>query len=215
MSERREELIEKALDYFLEHGVAGLSLRPLAGKIGTSARLLVYHFGSKDGLIAAVMDKLRARIQRSFARLSAASAARKRRGAMKAFWAWTIRPENVRHLQLLFEVQVLAIRDPARYVRYLKGTSSSLLDLIEASLPPSKASRAGATLCAAVIDGLLLEYLSTRDRRRTTDALALFSELLAAKTRPAGRPQAASAAAARHGSGTRATARHREVSGER
>jgi len=215
MSERREELIEKALDYFLEHGVAGLSLRPLAGKIGTSARLLVYHFGSKDGLIAAVVDELRARIQRSFARLSAASAARKRRGAMKAFWAWTIRPENVRRLQLLFEVQMLAIRDPARYARYLEGTSSSWLDLIEASLPPSKASRASATLCAAVIDGLLLEYLSTRDRRRTTDALALFSELLAAKTRPAGRPQAASAAAARHGSGTRATARHREVSGER
>lgn len=205
MSERREELIEKALDYFLEHGVAGLSLRPLAGRIGTSARLLVYHFGSKDGLIAAVMDELRARIQRSFARLSVASAARKRRGAMQAFWAWTIRPENVRRMRLLFEVQVLAIQDPARYAHYLEGTSSSWLDLIEASLPSSKANRAVATLCAAVIDGLLLEYLSTGDRRRTTDALTLFSELLAAKTRPAGRPHAASAAAARH----------REVSGER
>jgi len=42
-------------------------------------------------------------------------------------------------------------------------------------LPKSKSNRAVATLCAAVIDGLLLEYLSTGDRRRTTGALDLFS----------------------------------------
>ncbi len=213
MSERREELIDKALAYFLERGVAGLSLRPLAGEIGTSARLLVYHFGSKDGLIAAVMDELRARIQRSFAGLSTASGARKHGGAMQAFWAWAIRPANLRHIRLLFEVQVLAIQDPARYAHYLEGTSSSWLDLIEASLPPSKASRAAATLCAAVIDGLLLEYMATGERQRTTAALTLFGGLLAGKASPAGRPRPA--AAARRGPGSRASARHGEVSGGR
>ena len=67
MNTRRDELISKSLDYFLRHGVAGLSLRPLAGEIDTSARMVVYHFGSKDGLITAVMDEVRARIQKSFA----------------------------------------------------------------------------------------------------------------------------------------------------
>ena len=76
MITRREELIKKALNYMLKHGVAGLTLRPLAGKIGTSARLLVYHFGSKDGLITAVMDEVRARIQNSFT-AALASPARK------------------------------------------------------------------------------------------------------------------------------------------
>jgi AcrR family transcriptional regulator len=183
MSERRDELIEKSLDYFLEHGVAGLSLRPLAGAIGTSARLLVYHFGSKDGLIQAVMDEVRARIQKSFAATAAQSARGSAHGVMRAFWAWITRPANVRPLRLLFEVQVLALQNPRVYARYLQGTSSSWLDLIEESLPPSKDRRVVATLCAAVIDGLLLEYLATGDRRRTTDALALFSRQIPGRER--------------------------------
>jgi AcrR family transcriptional regulator len=185
MSERREELIEKALAYFLEHGLAGLSLRPLAAQIGSSARLLVYHFGSKDGLIAAVMDEVRARSQTSFAASVAASGPGARHGVMKRFWAWIIHPANLPTMRLLFEVQALALQNPAVYARYLEGTSSSWLELIESSLPPSKSNRAKATLCAAVIDGLLLEYLSTGDRRRTTGALDLFSELIQDRTRKA------------------------------
>jgi AcrR family transcriptional regulator len=178
MSERRQELIEKALDYFLKHGLAGLSLRPLAGQIGSSARLLVYHFGSKDGLIAAVMDALRARMQTSFTASAAASAKGVRGGVMRRFWTWIVHPANAPYMRLLFEVQALALQNPAVYARYLEGTSSSWLELIEGSLPPSKSRRAKATLCAAVIDGLLLEYLSTGDRRRTTGALELFVELM-------------------------------------
>ena len=180
MSERRDELIEKALDYFLDHGVAGLSLRPLAAEIGTSARLLVYHFRSKDGLIQAVMDEVRARVQTSFA----ATSERSGKGSahvMHSFWSWVIRPANARLLKLLFEVQVLALQNPRVYARYLEGTSSSWLALIEASLPPVKERRAAATLCAAVIDGLLLEYLATGDRRRTTEALKLFGRAMAGK----------------------------------
>jgi AcrR family transcriptional regulator len=177
MSERRDALIEKALQYFLSHGLAGLSLRPLAGKIGTSARLLVYHFGSKDGLVAAVMDEVQARTQRSFA-ASAARAAKSEKGVMRAFWDGITAPENVPTLRLLFEVQVLALQNPKAYARYLKGTSSSWLELIEGSLPPSKSKREIATLCAAVIDGLLLEYVSTGDLRRTTKALDRFVGLM-------------------------------------
>jgi AcrR family transcriptional regulator len=188
MGDRREELVGKALDYFLKHGLAGLSLRPLAGQIGTSARLLVYHFGSKDGLIAAVMDEVRARTQKSFAASAARSAKNGQnghKGVMRRFWAWITHPANVRHMRLLFEVQVLALQNPAVYAGYLEGASLSWLELIESSLPPSKANRAIATLSAAVIDGLLLEYLSTGDRRRTTDALDFFSTLMQKQTRKA------------------------------
>jgi len=178
MSGRRDELVERALGYFLEHGVAALSLRPLAEAVGTSARMLVYHFGSKEGLVTAVMDELQARIRRSFAELASAAAGRRRGGEMRAFWAWLVEPERAAYLRLLFEVQALAMRDPARYGRYLEGTSSGWLDLIEASLPPSRSRRALATLCAAVIDGLLLEYLATGDARRTGEAVALFGRLL-------------------------------------
>jgi AcrR family transcriptional regulator len=185
MGERRDVLIERALGYFLEHGVAGLSLRPLAGAIGTSARLLVYHFGSRDGLITAVMDEVRARIQKSFAASADSSRTKSSRGVLHSFWAWTTHPSNVPYLRLLFEVQVLALQKPSLYARYLEGTSSSWLRLIEASLPPSKKNRALATLCTAVIDGLLLEYLSTSDLRRTTEALNLFGHVMGARARKA------------------------------
>src|ERR1700710_2333103 len=52
MGERREELAEAATDYVLEHGLIGLSLRPLAAAVGTSDRMLLYHFSDKDDLVS-------------------------------------------------------------------------------------------------------------------------------------------------------------------
>ncbi|MGH3330798.1 MAG: TetR/AcrR family transcriptional regulator, partial [Nocardioidaceae bacterium] len=54
---RRDELAEQATDYVLGYGIAGLSLRPLAAALGTSDRMLVYHFGSKDALVAEVIER--------------------------------------------------------------------------------------------------------------------------------------------------------------
>jgi len=52
---RREELTEAAADYLLDHGLIGLSLRPLAAALGTSDRMLLYHFADKDDLVATVL----------------------------------------------------------------------------------------------------------------------------------------------------------------
>ena len=55
MGERRDQLAEGATDYVLEHGLIGLSLRPLAAELGTSDRMLLYHFTDKDDLVATVL----------------------------------------------------------------------------------------------------------------------------------------------------------------
>jgi AcrR family transcriptional regulator len=175
---RKNELCAKALEYFLEHGLADLSLRPLATKTGTSARLLIYHFGSKNGLIAAVMEEARLRVQQSFSESMRNSG---NRGALKTFWSWATDARNSLFVRLFFEVQVLALQNRAAYARYLEGSSSSWLSLIEEQLPPSRNRRSKATLCAAVIDGLLLEFLSTGDLRRTSASLDLFASLLQGK----------------------------------
>ena len=52
---RREALAERATDWALEHGLIGLSLRPLAAAIGTSDRMLLYHFADRDDLVATVL----------------------------------------------------------------------------------------------------------------------------------------------------------------
>src|SRR3954447_26012850 len=52
---RRESVANAATDYVLEHGLIGLSLRPLAAALGTSDRMLLYHFEGKDDLVATVL----------------------------------------------------------------------------------------------------------------------------------------------------------------
>jgi AcrR family transcriptional regulator len=46
----------------LDHGLNTASLRPLAQAAGTSDRMLIYYFGSKDALIAALLEHLAARM---------------------------------------------------------------------------------------------------------------------------------------------------------
>ena len=59
-SARRRELLDAAYRYVLDHGLADLSLRPLAAAIGSSPRVLLFLFGSKDGLVAALLARARA-----------------------------------------------------------------------------------------------------------------------------------------------------------
>ena len=178
--DRKDELRDRALDHCLAHGISELSLRPVALEIGSSARLLIYHFGSRDGLIAAVINEAHRRVQASFGDMLSVAEGE---DLLREFWEWTTDPCNTPYLRLIFEVQMLALQNPAVYARYLRGTSSSWLAVIETALPPSADRRARATLCAAVIDGLLLEFLSTQDLGRTSDALDIFGSMLRARTR--------------------------------
>ncbi|MFZ6742343.1 TetR/AcrR family transcriptional regulator [Undibacterium sp. JH2W] len=172
---RRDELRDNALDYFLANGLAELSLRPLAEQIGTSARLLIYHFESKEKLITVVMDEARSRVQQSVIKMMHATQGE---ASMELFWSWITDNDNIRYVRLLFEVQVLALQNPAVYAQFLSDTSSSWLEVLEHGLPESAERRTIATLCSAVIDGLVLEYMSTGDLDRTTAALKFFVRLL-------------------------------------
>ena len=61
--ERRAELLDEVVRYLGRHGVAGVSLRPVARALGVSVNALVHHFGSKDELVVAALRRA-AEIQR-------------------------------------------------------------------------------------------------------------------------------------------------------
>jgi AcrR family transcriptional regulator len=57
----KELLLERVVDHFVADGLGDLSLRKIATAIGTSHRMLLYHFGSKDGLLLEVVRAVEAR----------------------------------------------------------------------------------------------------------------------------------------------------------
>lgn len=77
-------MLERAADRILERGLIGVTLRPLAAAIGTSDRMLLYHFGSRDALISAVVDKVS---NRSMAAIQALPAAHGVRAGINRLWA--------------------------------------------------------------------------------------------------------------------------------
>ena len=58
-SQARDRLLEAAVQHALKKGIVDLSLREIALEIGTSHRMLVYHFGSREGLLVAVVREAR------------------------------------------------------------------------------------------------------------------------------------------------------------
>lgn len=59
---RRAALLDDLADFVLDRGLDAASLRPMARAAGTSDRMLIYHFGDKDGLMAAVIGHVAARL---------------------------------------------------------------------------------------------------------------------------------------------------------
>lgn len=176
MAPRRQELVDATIAYLVEHGLADLSLRPLAAAAGTSARLLIYHFGSKEHLLAEVLDTLQGRLRDSFAEVSTGGGDGE--PPLRTFWKWATSRRNFASLRLLYELQILAAQNPESYGRYLERNSRDWIELVRAALPPGERTDAMATLLVAVFDGLFLELVSTGDRKRTTGALDEFIRIV-------------------------------------
>ncbi len=54
----RETLLPKLAAHVLNNGLGGASLRPLAKAAGTSDRMLIYHFGNKEQLVADLLEHI-------------------------------------------------------------------------------------------------------------------------------------------------------------
>jgi AcrR family transcriptional regulator len=65
----RDALLQRAVEHFAVHGVGDTSLRAVAEAIGTSHRMLIYHFGSREGLLAAVVDAVERGARETLARM--------------------------------------------------------------------------------------------------------------------------------------------------
>jgi AcrR family transcriptional regulator len=154
------ELLDKTAAYILENGVADLSLRPLAKAIGTSARMIIYHFGSREHLIESALKQILGGIQKEFVQ--------SQRSVLE-FWEWALKPKNQPYVKLIFEVHGLAPRNPKMYGGYVRDAIASWKSILIAR----GYDDVRATAVIAVFDGLLMDFLATGERKRTTRALRL------------------------------------------
>jgi AcrR family transcriptional regulator len=183
MRKRKDQLLAAATEYFLEHGIAGVSLRPLGSAIGSSARLLIFHFKSKEALIAEAVAELERRLEASFQAMAQSHRPERGVSLYEELWLWATQPKNLRCLRLAYEVQVLANRDGV-LSKHLQSMSASWVRVVFESLPEEQRDAATRTLYTGFFDGLVLDLLSTGERRRTTRALRHFVALTGERKRP-------------------------------
>jgi len=177
--ERREELLELAYAYVRSHGITELSLRPLAAAIGSSPRVLLFLFGSKDGLVRALLDRARADelalLRGPFSAGLAATA--------EAVWEWLSDETHRPLLRLWLEAYARSLVDPAGpWSSFAADTVADWLAVLAGAQPvdardtPDAVARRTAAL--AVLRGALLDLLATGDTARTTAAVRLQVESL-------------------------------------
>lgn len=155
---RRDLLAERATDYALEHGLIGLSLRPLAADIGTSDRMLLYHFADKDDLVATI---LRISNDRSVACLEAVPPGDDLADGVRRLWHALRRGRLEQCQRLYVEAAALGLLGQEPYASVVKEANdrwmAALARHLEASGCPPGVSVRTANLVESVMVGLLLD----------------------------------------------------------
>ena len=187
MSERRDELLSRVVAAAADGGLARRSLRDLAAQVGTSHRMLIHHFGSRDGLLTAVVESVERDQNRFNDELPDDPA-----DAVRATWQRTSDPAFWPVERLFFECYARGAQGEPPFDRLVPK-------LVDETLASVAARRAGpdsdpdsdpesdpvgaamARLALAVIRGLLLDLVATGDRQATDRALELFASMLTAR----------------------------------
>jgi AcrR family transcriptional regulator len=175
---RRAELLDRAVDYVCRNGLAELSLRPLAKAVGSSPRVLLYYFRSKEALVVEIVQRGRVRQREMMRDLKLTGLAP--REVARTLWREWSKPEWEALTRLSFEVYSLALSDRSRFPGFLDSSVSDWLNALEfCTTLPGKTrahSQALGTLLIAGFRGFLLDLLATHDRARVNRAVELWLE---------------------------------------
>jgi AcrR family transcriptional regulator len=171
-SQARERLLAAAVEQAMQGGIADLSLRELAAAIGTSHRMLLYHFGSREGLLIAVARTVE-EAQRAAVPGWGITTAEARRG-----WQHFSDPKLWPQERLFFELYSHALLGRPGTEGFLESVVEPWITYIAAQLAEAgadqAAARADARLAVAIVRGLLLDLLATGDREGVTEAFERY-----------------------------------------
>ena len=170
---RRRQLLDALIEEFAAGGIGDRSLRDVAAAVGTSHRMLLHHFGSREELLLAIVDGVERRQMTLLPELPASPAA-----SFAAMWADVRRPE-LRHLErLFFECYARAAQGEKPFAGMVPGAVNDWLTEVE-DLAEGPFEPAMVRLGLAVVRGLLLDLVATNDEAGVDAAAQAFIELLA------------------------------------
>ena len=176
----RQRLLDAAIEYVAANGMSDVSLRALAAALGTSHRMLIFHFGSKEGLWVEIIRSVEQR-QRELLGQVLPDPSQPVGEAMRAWWKHISDPSLWPNERLFFEIYGQALQGRPHTTELLDGIVDDWLDPIteinvSLGLVPDVA-RAHARLGVAVTRGLLLDLLATRDRTGVDGAMEAFIDV--------------------------------------
>ena len=163
----RDRLLARAIAHISQRGLSDLSLRELAAAIGTSHRMLIHHFGSKEGLWVEIVRAVEQR-QRDMLGDLLPDPDAPFGEAMRVWWQHISDPSLWPNERLFFEIYGQALQGRPGTTELLDGIVDAWIEPaveINTALgmdPPT--ARAMARLGIAVTRGLLLDLLATGDR---------------------------------------------------
>ncbi|HEY1517851.1 MAG TPA: TetR/AcrR family transcriptional regulator [Solirubrobacteraceae bacterium] len=176
----KQRLLDGAIDYVAANGMSDVSLRTLAAALGTSHRMLIFHFGSKERLWVEIVKTVEQR-QRALLADILPDPTRPVGEAMRAGWKHISDPALWPNERLFFELYGQALQGRAHTVELLDGIVDDWLDPITeinvAVGVPEPLARAHARLGIAVTRGLLLDLLATRDIAGVDAAMEAFIDV--------------------------------------
>ncbi len=178
---RRPELLKALTNHVLENGVASLSLRPTADALGVTHSTLLRHFGSKELLIAAIVEAVCAElVARATDQVTDLTIPTDQ--LLRGAWQQLCEPGQQRQFVVLFELVALSARDPARYGALPNVLIKGFLEPIQENLCYNgwnpEESRELATAILAQIRGLQLDLAITGDLQRVNQAMYRYIDMI-------------------------------------
>lgn len=183
---KRRDLLDRIRDYLLQNGLADLSLRPLARALGTSDRMLLYYFGTKERMVAEALAAYERRpLLRTRGLLNAVGSPTDPEGLrrfMEELWQKFSAPDVRATLPLYLEIMSAGVLHPDRYGPVMRDIITEWTDLLTSVLRDlgldQDRARTQATVLTDAFLGLLMAPLADGDWDRAGKAFQALLDSL-------------------------------------
>jgi AcrR family transcriptional regulator len=185
VTDRRSELLDGATAWAFENGIGPLSLRPMAAALGTSDRMLLYYFGSKEQLIVEIAGRGADLLVATMPAVDPEHPPRSAKVWLEACWAIYSDPGARPALSLLFELDALGTRGPGSLRDAARLVADRWIDSVDTALTalsvPARSRHGLTRVVAGAMVGLAIDALVADEPTRPAAALNLLARVIDAE----------------------------------